>query len=1589
MRFNPIDTAKKINETYRDYMKSTFFINDEELRKKYFAELDKLNFASGPYLECVDAFTQGKSLQQLVAEGLLSPSFKDLLKRDRVQYERPLFLHQEQAIRVADYDKNMVVTTGTGSGKTECFLYPILDHLLKQDSDGTLNPGVRVLLLYPMNALANDQMQRLREILRDYPSITFGAYTGETENEDAAAIRQYQSLHSGEKPLKNERVSRRQMKESPPHILVTNYAMLEYLLIRPTDNVFFDDQGFNSNWKYIVLDEAHVYAGASGMEVSILLRRLIHRLPHSETIRFILTSATLGDIKKNKEILQFASSLCAGRSFDVEAIIRASRRIMEFESSFTGDEALYQTIADIITKEQTLLESNNAKNKQELLDCLNRMQEGKKWIQDEASFQEALYDIFCHDTLYSEIRKHIVHGAKSLQDMIDACSVSETALLNFIQIANFAVKNHGKLLDARYHHFVRTLEGAYVSFFPEKTLSLVPRKTVHVEERDYRCFKLSVCQFCGEMYFEGTISDDQYFIQQEGEKKQFFMVIKPDFLDFTDDDDQNIKKTIEKRKNTYRLCTSCGKIGSYGSVSTCSCNQESSILLYLCRANENDGILHTCYNCRTTNPKGSILRGFYLGQDASAAVVGETLYESIPETITKQRKVNAQVTSNPFKRSVFEEEPKKTRRLLLFSDSRQEAAYFASYFQYTYDVILNRRLIMRSARTLMDRYPGTYEKGIPLLHLIDEMCSSYSEVFGKSMSPAMITKEVYKAIIGELKDLSRNSLHSIGWIDYQITEDLQISQVYDQDGFSLTTKELNSLIYFFLEYCMHHGALQLPENVKFDEEDWSAFDFSKKEPLIQKQHSGTGYSGGNLRAFVPTTQNALTEFIGRVFLESIDIHKGFLSLIFDQYLTDDEIKILVPKPGKRTYFKINPENIKIFIQGYHSIKHYRCSTCGRITTLNINGNCPSYRCDGHLEPYDFNSSKTKEYFINQYGIDAPLIPLTIKEHTAQLSKSVAQEYQHQFIEGKINILSCSTTFEMGVDVGELETVFMKNVPPRPSNYIQRAGRAGRRLNSVAFSLTFCKLGPHDFYYFKKPTDMINGTITPPVFKIDNPKIVKRHVFAVLLSYYWREYFADKKQIQDFLSKVPLKIIDESLRKIPESVMQYLYKVVPTSLTSDIGNFIQEYREELLPKVSAMYQSDVDGYSMAREEEDSKISENKNYKLLDWLRRVEQTYQQEQILSFYSRNNLIPKYGFPVDTVTLFTEANSRGYRSDTSKLSLQRDLTQAISEYAPESEVVADGYMFTSRFIKPPVRQDTTWRQYLVLLCDNPSCNKVKVEKYVGQDIKKRIDCPVCSSHSILPQIMLVPEYGFIIDQTVEKVTTKRPMKTHRTEFYYLGEFDDKRANTAKQYKLNGIQVSVISSPDDELLVMNKSEFLVCQTCGYAKLRHGKTVEFQSHDNPKGYTCKDNQLVMRSLGHKFKTDVALFSIDRTMGRDESLTILYALLEGCSKYFDIERDDIDGCISYQSYAAEGGNIGTTFVLFDSVPGGAGNVKRIYDSDQSDFMGFLQKAFDRVNNCNCGNEGDTVCYSCLCNFRNQHYQESMQRRYAIEFLGKLLE
>ncbi|WP_062397099.1 DEAD/DEAH box helicase [Methanogenium cariaci] len=201
---------------------------------------------------------------------MVSPYFHDLNQK-QLPVNRPLYLHQEQALKKTIVDgQNIVVATGTGSGKTEIFMLTILNELFRQKEAGTLNSGVRALLLYPMNALVNDQLKRMRLLLATTPDITFGRYTGETPEKRKQAVEQHRNLH-GCDPLVNERVCREEMRQSPPHILLTNYAMLEYLLLRPSDNVFFDGNHANS-WKFIVLDEAHTYNGAKGIEMAMLLR---------------------------------------------------------------------------------------------------------------------------------------------------------------------------------------------------------------------------------------------------------------------------------------------------------------------------------------------------------------------------------------------------------------------------------------------------------------------------------------------------------------------------------------------------------------------------------------------------------------------------------------------------------------------------------------------------------------------------------------------------------------------------------------------------------------------------------------------------------------------------------------------------------------------------------------------------------------------------------------------------------------------------------------------------------------------------------------------------------------------------------------------------------------------------------------------------------------------------------------------------------------------------------------------------------------------------------------------------------------------
>lgn len=175
-----------------------------------------------------------------------------------------------------------------------------------------------------------------------------------------------------------------------------------------------------------------------------------------------------------------------------------------------------------------------------------------------------------------------------------------------------------------------------------------------------------------------------------------------------------------------------------------------------------------------------------------------------------------------------------------------------------------------------------------------------------------------------------------------------------------------------------------------------------------------------------------------------------------------------------------------------------------MTPYNVHNKCVQDKCDGILSEVDPDKALASNYYRRQYKTKK-IESIVVKEHTAQLDRKKAKQYQQDFKNKKINILSCSTTFEMGIDIGDLETVFMRNVPPSPANYVQRAGRAGRRKDSAAYILTYCGTGSHDYTYFCSPEKMISGVIKPPYFNVVNHKIIVRHLMATCLGFFFRQH----------------------------------------------------------------------------------------------------------------------------------------------------------------------------------------------------------------------------------------------------------------------------------------------------------------------------------------------------------------------------------------------------------------------------------------------------------------------------------------------------
>jgi ATP-dependent helicase YprA (DUF1998 family) len=1630
MPLYPIKTTEVITDSYLNYLSTTFRLKDPDLRRQFEHSLhapDK--FVKGPILEATPPFETGGTIEELIQLRVLSPRFRDL-QTTKLPLDRLLYSHQQQAIKkTVEYKRNIVVASGTGSGKTEAFLIPILECLFEQAQSEKLNPGVRALLLYPMNALANDQMTRLRDLLINVDYITFGRYTGETKSGEKEAHDLYRKTFHRE-PHNNELISREVMQKNPPHILLTNYAMLEYLLLRPEDSTFFDGE-YAKDWRFVVVDEAHTFTGAKGIEMAMLLRRLKDRVVDGlpGKLQCIATSATLGADQSNfPAVTKFAERLF-GEHFEWipndqvrQDVIKAVRQPMSelSQDRWTPDPYIYEKWQQLINRKGLKLELDAfAKTGIEAGFPPNVVENAVSVGEHLQFYQAFLYEALKGDTHLITLRFALEQGPQYLGEIATEVfgehADAKEWLVSLVDLAARArlSEDDQSLIPARYHLFVRAIEGAYLSLRPTRKLYLERHEQITEKDQSFSVFELACCRQCGASYLVGELDmiDGKTYLRQPGKhyfedpgKLEFYFLPGNNFTNLPEDEDEQVLISDDAiADEDYKLCAACGAIDHANLLMPlCTCGEGNHVSVV--HVSSKKGRVNSCPACGSRSPAGLVWR-FLTGNDATASVLATALYQELPSreksqpdnktTMPESDDIWA-LPSQPVSRSVDEDRTaeKGSRQLLIFSDSRQDAAFFAPYLNRTYSQILRRRVILKVLENERERVLSNHWRANDLIGPLQRTADRIGLL--DRLSPQQKEAEAWRWVLHELLAMDRrNSLEGLGYLGFSLVMPNNWAPLQGFLTLGLSGDEIFTLYQVLLANFRTKGAVLFPDVVS-PEDDF--FAPRNREYFFVKKRSENSSGGAYIFGWNPTrknTMNSRLDYLLRAIRQGlgreISQEEGnkILDAIWNNDLFPTERKscwntyfLSTPLKDGQVVFRIKPDfwELRPGILD-PTIPWYFCDTCNNLTLFNLRGVCPTYHCPGKLH----QCNPTEVFKGNHYRVlysELKPIRLIAREHTAQLTSQSAAELQTQFMNGDVNVLSCSTTFELGVDVGELEAVFMRNVPPSAANYIQRAGRAGRRTSSAAFALTFAQRRSHDLTQFNDPRKMVTGEIRAPYFEIANEKIVRRHVYATALASFWREQPKTFHDVKAFFFREGIdgpELLKHYLAQKPNKLNTSLQRIVPEGLQDVIqlenwawtaGLFDPDPRNGVLTAAKDRVKDDV-----------TKLQEKRTelitaHKPSDFILKIINTIQDEYLLSFLSKQNVIPKYGFPVDVVDLQIIHHSEEAKT----LELSRDLRIALSEYAPSGQLVAGGKLWTSRYIKK--LPDRGWKRYSYAICDHCQCYQ-RILADTGERLESCVACgwPLTGHNK---GEFIVPQFGFITENSPPgKPGEARPERTYTTRVYFSGMA---KGTSTLEIPLQGLNAIVMPAVDGELAVINHAGyqgFKVCNSCGYAIL--GNEPVKTPHLTPWRMECT-GKLNRVYLGHEFKTDVLQIRFEGYVNQDSGfwLSLLYAMLEGTSQALEIDRQDLDGVL----YPYCGDPSKPALVLFDDVPGGAGHVRRIAENKEC-LIDVMKASLAKLKLCDCGGkEGNTSCYGCLRNYRNQFCHDELKRGPVIDFLSRIL-
>ncbi len=1592
-----------------------------------------------------------------------------------------------QALKSAEC-RSVIVSTGTASGKTECFLLPILDDLVRESAEAGALSGVRAIFLYPLNALIASQRERLEAwTCRFGERVRFCLYNGHTPTSVPSAVRR---MHP------SMVLDRDGLRDNPPPMLVTNATMLEYMLVRGEDRQILEKSRGSVRW--IVLDEAHTYVGSNAAEIALLLRRVMNGFRVAPgSVRFVATSATIGSSDSSRELQRYLADLAGIDPAQVTFV--SGRRSAERIDGTDHDTDLSR-------------------------EHLSHLKPGH------------CYDVLAKSAAACGVRARLLDGPVSARDVAsiltgkDSRDVGHRDLQNALAFADLAARarrGETSFLPTRAHFFHRTQPGLWTCGDTRcrgKVRSMLDapdwkfgKLFLDRRERCDECeglvFEVVFCSDCGTEYMlagavpsDGKIESGRLVqIRLEDRELDAPLSLRPGDADedepgsdgLTND---GVRSGIEQpRARTIRRLFAGNVPDGVASVpfgfnpQTGAYGRPDAPTQLQTSGGAGDELRCAC--CGSIEREdAAVFRPLRLGARFFLGVAIPTLLEHLPVEKASYDK------------------PMGGRQMITFTDSRQGTARFASLSQDEAERNHVRSLIVH--RLWADR--GKLSPADEQLR--KELVSDLALLEGSGPNLAQVTRrhrerlavldaksaesprKSWPALVGALA--GEESLKK--WMPHAHRSHYRLAELDTADWAELSLirellrppKRASSLETMGLVALDYPLIRQIDETPSEWPKNWSigdwrdflaigvdfvfrtyvAVDLARPEfrrwlgvPISVTHIAGPGQPGQkNVRYPWPTAGKSRPSRIVQLLLNARDAESSEsdvrewaneILLYAWKTLTNlemfrkdaegyrlrlgEHVEIVAPSAGwrcpvtrrflARTFRGFSPYQNRAWVR-----KEERCAPVEMPTLVYsfprdaTSGawNVPAAQLWKEIDPKVEAARRAGIWTEFSDRIADFAVYFAVAEHSAQQSRARLEQIEQQFRAGMLNVLSCSTTMEMGVDIGDLVAIAMNNAPPGPANYLQRAGRAGRRGQSQAISLTMCQARPHAEAIFANPMWAFSTPIHVPRVSLDSERIVRRHLNAQLLG-----AFQGELQVQSL--KLTCSEFFASGASTPDSPAEVFARwcgaqaIDPSAVRGSIGAIVRNTVLEAKSLHKLISEAGIammrirqdwsrDRACLARELElaggridDASTDDVVQRSVLVRIKRLEEEY----LLAHLCQHGFLPSHGFPLGVVPfvnttaeiLEEEIKRRRARKDAAGAGFDdaggredwlgsrreyptRALPMAIREYAPGTTIVLDGLAYHPRGLTlnwhiPANDGELKEVQALAYTWHCAACGRVQTST---QPVKACEDCgrPVVATRFIRPA-------GFAVDIR-ERVTNDFTQRAHQP----FGQ-PTISAGGGKWMGLRAERGRARHDSDGRVMFLNAGPhdcgFALCLECGRAAAMTAEgdlPAEMRAHLRLRSGRKQDRtdqcpalqgdyrlQLGLH-LGTEIRTDVLEIQlVDATTRRwisvnQVAVTVAIALRRLVAARLGVDEREISFGVGTQASAPDLPR--SSIYLFDAADGGAGYAGQA--------LGLIDELLDEIDGAlRCPRDCDSACHACLLTYDTDARVADIDRDAARRALG----